>query len=94
MSLINNAQLIDCDNQLANYIGIEYKFIPITSSTNFTICDNTPVNSKFGIITSVNYPQWQGGQSCSRSISVPANNIIRVYITDISIEAANQNNNE
>jgi hypothetical protein len=64
----------------------------VTSSQNFTICGNTVVNSTYGIVTSVNYPQWLTGQSCNRTITAPEGSTIRAYITDISIEPANQNN--
>ena len=69
----------------------------MTTSTNFTICDNTIINATqapSGIITSINYPQWQANQRCNRTLIVQDKRIIKVYITDISVEPPNLSNNE
>jgi hypothetical protein len=43
-------------------------------------------------MTSLNYPQWLSNQNCNRVIIGPHGRIIRIYITDISIEAPNNDN--
>ena len=68
----------------------------VTTTSNFTICDNAnAINATIyptGIVTSVNYPQWQSNQNCNRKIIAPHGRIIRIFITDISIEPPNNNN--
>ena len=59
------------------------------------MCNNDIIDGSkkpFGVITSPNYPQWIPNQSCRVIINTPtAVKVIRVYISDISVEPAEVN---
>ena len=59
------------------------------------MCNTTTIDASkkpFGVITSPNYPQWIPNQSCRVIINTPtADKVIRVYISDISVEPAEVN---
>jgi hypothetical protein len=70
----------------------------VYSTKNFSICDNeASINgsiSSYGVITSPNYPNWLSNQKCKVVINAPEDKVIRVYISDISIEAEDANSGE
>ena len=67
------------------------------SSNNASMCDSNATTidasrKSFGVITSPNYPRWIPNQSCRVIISTPLDDkVIRIYISDISSEPAEDN---
>jgi hypothetical protein len=45
-----------------------------------------------GIITSPNYPLWTSNQDCKQIIVAPAGKMIKVFMTDLNMDAPDQNN--
>ncbi len=65
------------------------------SSKNHSICEEGQIDlskSKYGIITSPSYPKWQQNTKCFTKLTAPVNKHIRVYITDLNTESADENN--
>ena len=48
-------------------------------------------NTSYGVITSPNYPTFTPNTNCVKKIVVPSNSYIRVYVTDLNIERAENN---
>jgi hypothetical protein len=66
----------------------------VVTSKNFTICENTNIDaniSRYGVITSPNYPTWSAGRNCVRNIVAPVGKVIRVFISDLNIENPDAN---
>ncbi len=62
----------------------------VVSSKNFSICSGSDIDGsieKYGILTSPNYPKWQASLNCKRRITAATNKVIRVYITEMNIDA-------
>ena len=91
ISLYNDVPVAECGNTaIANYIGIEYRFIPLISTKNYTICDSTQITltntTSYGIITNPNYPQWESNKNCNRKLVAPMGRIFKVYLNDFALE--------
>ena len=86
----NDVPVADCGDKIADYIGIEYRYIPLYSSKNHTVCNNDQQiqlsNKEYGVMTSPNYPNWTPNIECRTRLVAPADKLIRVYINDLNIE--------
>ena len=63
------------------------------SQKNHSICTENEIDAtqfQYGIITSPNYPKWTPNIRCSIKLIASIGKIIRVYITDLNTEKANQ----
>lgn len=64
----------------------------VYSSKNNSICEEEQVNlivSQYGVITSPHYPKWTTNARCGILLTAPESSTIRVYISDLNTEAAN-----
>ncbi|CAF0779245.1 unnamed protein product [Didymodactylos carnosus] len=88
----SSKKLPQCDDKNNNYLHIEYQCVPIImqdSTKVYGVCQNsdTDITSDHGIIISPGYPtQFQTTTNeCFRSIHVPDNKLIQLWLTDLYI---------
>jgi hypothetical protein len=80
-----------CNNEYSSYFYIEYDCVPISlndKSKEYNLCSNTTaITSDYGIITSLGYPSphQTSTEQCIRTIQVPDDKIIRLWLTDLFI---------
>jgi hypothetical protein len=90
-------KLPQCNNQFSSYFHIEYDCVSISmndSSKEYNVCQNgIDITSDQGILKSPGYPsQFQTTPSeCFRAIQVPADKVIRLWLSDLYISGADTN---
>ncbi|CAF2070883.1 unnamed protein product [Rotaria magnacalcarata] len=84
-------KLPQCSDKFNDYLHVEFDCVPLSMddpAKEYNICQNgTDITSDYGIIKSPGYPtQFQTTTpECFRSIQVPSNKTIRLWLTDLYI---------
>ncbi|CAF1294680.1 unnamed protein product [Adineta steineri] len=87
-------RLSECNDQFGSYVHIEYDCGPMSMNDpakEYNVCLNgTEITSDHGILKSPGYPsQFQlTTTECFRTIHVPDNKIVRLWLTDLYISSA------
>ena len=90
-------KLPQCNDRYADYIHIEYDCVPILmndSAKEYNVCqEGTEITTDHGIIQSPGYPaQFQTTTfECFRTIHVPNNKAIRLWLSDLYIGSTSTN---
>ena len=69
-------------------------FLLDISSKNNSICDGVTIDgsvSKYGLLTSPNYPKWLASQNCASKINAPAGKVVRFHVNDIAMDDVTNN---
>ncbi|CAF3390063.1 unnamed protein product [Rotaria sp. Silwood1] len=94
---ITKQKLSQCNDQYSSYFHIEYDCVPIQindTSKEYNICQNgTEITTDNGIIRSPGYPSHFQITTfeCFRTIHVPNNKIIRLWLSDLYIGSESTN---
>ncbi|UJR11032.1 hypothetical protein I4U23_015216 [Adineta vaga] len=86
--------LIHCNNQSSNYLHIEYDCVPLWMNDpgdEYNMCENDNIiTNNHGRITSPGYSHYfqTTETECSRTILVPNDKILRLWLTDLYIGTA------
>ncbi|CAF4541058.1 unnamed protein product, partial [Rotaria socialis] len=84
-------RLPQCNDQFNDYLHVEFDCVPLSMddpANEYNVCQNgTDITSDYGILKSPGYPtQFQTTTAeCFRSIQVPRNKTIRLWLTDLYI---------
>ncbi|CAF1401494.1 unnamed protein product [Rotaria magnacalcarata] len=84
-------KLPQCSDKFNDYLHVEFDCVPLSMddpAKEYNVCQNgTDITSDYGIIKSPGYPtQFQTTTAeCFRSIQVPSNKTIRLWLTDLYI---------
>ncbi|CAF3943019.1 unnamed protein product [Rotaria sordida] len=95
---VTKKKLPQCNDQFSSYVHIEYDCVPISmddSTKEYNVCqqNSTEITSDQGIIRSPGYPtQFPITTSeCLRSIRVPHDKTIRLWLSDLYISSLSIN---
>ncbi len=90
-------KLPQCNDQFGSYVRVEFDCVPISmndSSKEYSVCQNgLDITSDQGILKSPGYPsQFQTTTAeCFRAIHVPADKVIRLWLSDLYISGVGTN---
>ena len=83
-------KLIACSYQQAQYLYLEYRFIPTNSTNTLTLSTSGDFSVDafpHGVVTSPGYPEWEELANYQRSlVTLNPYKAIRLYVTDMDIE--------
>ena len=89
-------KLLSCNNQSSSYLHVEYDCVPISMddpATVYDVCQSgSGISGDSGLLLSPGYPtQFQAiTEECSRTIRVPDEKAIRLWMTDLHIGSSDR----